>query len=202
VLERFLARTVYPTLTLRDESDGSVSVWRDAVQLADGLPAGVGHDDERLHAAVGWTVFLQEVWGEPGRAHAAFYDGADAVLDGADPAGAPPADPDLVVEVAGPLADHRVTGTAARVEVRAGGAFVTRVRVAASEGVIVADRLRSACTAAGGYSLCQVVVREALLGRPLVAGGPLRARLARGAAARDQLEPAVPAHPPDPSPRR
>src|SRR5262249_42978764 len=75
LLEQFFGVSVYPRLERR-EREGRPSVWRWGVELGE-LRPGAG-----LQETVGWTVFLQELWGRPNWPRARF-DGVDGVEDGA-----------------------------------------------------------------------------------------------------------------------
>jgi peptidoglycan/xylan/chitin deacetylase (PgdA/CDA1 family) len=57
-LLRHYCQPVYRQLTYQKEESG-ISVWRGSVCLARGLT----QTEEQLHDRVGWTVFLQELWG-------------------------------------------------------------------------------------------------------------------------------------------
>jgi len=85
-LGRFFERAVYPTIERRT-GDAGTELWRGPVRLAERLSEDAAARTEALHDAIGWTVFLQELWGEPARDAAWFYD--DSRSD--DPAPAAPA---------------------------------------------------------------------------------------------------------------
>ncbi|HEY6759203.1 MAG TPA: trifunctional glycosyltransferase/class I SAM-dependent methyltransferase/polysaccharide deacetylase [Baekduia sp.] len=179
ILRRHLAATVYPELSV--ERDARIRVRRGRVELAD-VPAAPEVDTPHaLHAAVGWSVLLQEVWGRPEWSHDQFYDLGDKPARD-DREGPVVARADLgVVEIAEPL--PAVTGVDGPLDVDVALAGIpllrVRVRVApARDGQVSAQALRGAISYAAGFELCHVVVREALL---LYAGAPgasLRERLA------------------------
>jgi peptidoglycan/xylan/chitin deacetylase (PgdA/CDA1 family)/SAM-dependent methyltransferase len=130
------------------------------------------------HDEVGWTVFLQELWGRPGWSAERFYDG-HAAEPGARLAHAE--DGWLTVEASDELPDVELGDETVQVVFTVGGAAIALVPISGSAG---RGRLRAALTRATGTELCQVAVREGLLGAPL--GGPcLRERLA--AAAEERL---------------
>lgn len=57
---------------LRYETDETgVSVWRDSLCLATGLPPETS--EQQIHDRIGWTVFLQELWDLPNWAESDFY---------------------------------------------------------------------------------------------------------------------------------
>ena len=61
-LGRFFARGVYPDLDFRKEGSGFACL-RNGLRLATGLTVETGFED--VHDRVGWTIFLQELWGLP-----------------------------------------------------------------------------------------------------------------------------------------
>jgi peptidoglycan/xylan/chitin deacetylase (PgdA/CDA1 family)/2-polyprenyl-3-methyl-5-hydroxy-6-metoxy-1,4-benzoquinol methylase len=149
------------------------------VRLAEGLPRDEEERAGAVHDAVGWAVLLQELWGEPERALGWFYAG-----DGAAAAPASP-QPTARFEIAAPLADLPSGAPVASVELRLGGAPLALVHVPVTGGVVPSAVLRARATAAGGYELARVAVREGIIGRPLGDPAPLRTRLAEAAAHAD-----------------
>jgi hypothetical protein len=180
VLGLFLDRGVYANqITIRKELAGT-SVWRGAVCLARGLGAAPepASQSSWLHQEVGWTVFLQELWGRPHWVAADFYDPARRD------------EPATVRRVEGATASIEVSGAPVSlkasvddlwVEIRVGGLPTGSVRVSTKAGRISAQQLRAAVTTAGGLELCRAAVREAILGQPLDQEGTLRERLAQAA---------------------
>jgi peptidoglycan/xylan/chitin deacetylase (PgdA/CDA1 family)/GT2 family glycosyltransferase/predicted TPR repeat methyltransferase len=183
VLGRFFGHTIFPALDVRGGRAGS-EVWRGGTRLHDGLPSDLPADRvERtaaLHAAVGWPVFLQELWGEPSRATPWFYD---AQADDRKRAAAPAADDPPAVEASAPIEDVAASGREATAELRIGGAPVALVSVPTHRGVASAHAILARCTHVAGLELFRVAVREGLLGSSLRDPTPLRERLA-GAARR------------------
>src|SRR5205823_1218589 len=86
------------------------------------------------------------------------------------------------VEVSEPVPDVWVGERALNVEVLAGGAPVGLVEVPAQRGLATAAALREAITNECGVELALVAMREALIGRPLPMGTPLRELLHEAAA--------------------
>jgi len=189
LLGRFFARSLYPLLEIRREG-AFASVWRGDVCLADRLPAEEAVLHARLHEAVGWTVFLQELWGRPAWRRDEFYDPTREGEPGAVCSGGGEV---RAVEASHELPDLETGGRSMEVELRVGGVPVALVAVPSQGGRIPAQGLRAALTAATGYELCRAAVREGLISLPLSGGGTLRERL--GAAAsrtRDRESPARP----------
>lgn len=176
---RLFASTVYPTLDRA--SGGEVS--------RNGLPLGTVEDGDgdALHDAIGWHVFLQELWGTPNEPWDAFYaDGSAAVGRRAS----------AILKLRGRRVDWEVsraprTGNAAGrgpclVVPAVGGHALGMIRAASSSH----RALRALVTRTCGLELCISAVREAVIGRPSAAPGNLRDRLAAVAAAKgSSLEP-------------
>jgi peptidoglycan/xylan/chitin deacetylase (PgdA/CDA1 family) len=135
----------------------------------------------RRHDAVGWTVFLQQLWGRVDWPAAAFYDpdrsDPEAITRTAQGAW-------LSIDVLDAPADWSVTGIeAVNVELTIAGAPVCCIQVAAESGRIRASRFRALLTTAAGVELVHVAVREALIGH-MWDGGTLREHLSRRRSAR------------------
>ena len=169
LLGEWFERTCYGELALQREP-GSIAVRRRGVALAAPISQSAAIDAEQRHDAVGWTVFLQELWGRPESDAGALYELGPL-------GGALPAEPARALEVTELLADVR-TDTPLTFALTVGGASVGSLCVAPENGVITAQRLIGQANASFGESLCRVAVREALL-----AAGPSRALRERLAAA-------------------
>lgn len=192
ILGTLFERSVYLRLTVRNGGE-SPSVWRGATLLRQDLELDSANRPVSLHQDVGWTVFLQELWGRPSWTEPRFYDHG---VDEGPSAECRSADGPLVVEVAHDLPDLTVAGGTASVLVDVGGATIGCVTVPAIEGRVSAQALRAAITAQCGMELARVAVREAVIGealpralgprkRPRPGGPPdaIRARLAARAEA-------------------
>ena len=131
----------------------------------------------RAPGRFGWDLFLQELWGRPGWPMSTFYDPA-AVREEASRRHA---GGDLEIEVAAELPAVEAAGPVDAL-LRVGGAAVGRVPLPRQK-ILGAHELRAELTQAGGFELCRVAVREAILGRPFTDPGSLRERLARAAPA-------------------
>ena len=172
ILWRFFQRTLYPGLE-HSVRRGEARLWE-----------GEALTTREWHDRIGWPVFLQELWGEPGWSPEWFYSPPPEVEETSDPL--PVTEGWTTIEVSRPL-PHLVSpeilpeegeGTAA-VALAVGGVVIGGVKVPVP---IRAADLRAALTRAGGFELCRAAVREALIGRPLD-GPPLRQRLAAHAGA-------------------
>jgi glycosyltransferase involved in cell wall biosynthesis/peptidoglycan/xylan/chitin deacetylase (PgdA/CDA1 family) len=189
IVGRFFAHTVYQELSLKRGSNG-LSLQRGNLCLADGLtgmeyplqaerpPPGKHEVWQEIHKQVGWTVFLQEIWGHPDWPSSYFYDPGIreqvATQCCADNGW-------FIVEVSKDLPDVEVSGQELNVVLMVGGVALGVVNIPAKQGFVRAHELRIALTNVGGYELCRVAVREGLLGKPLTESTPLRGRLAAAA---------------------
>jgi peptidoglycan/xylan/chitin deacetylase (PgdA/CDA1 family)/2-polyprenyl-3-methyl-5-hydroxy-6-metoxy-1,4-benzoquinol methylase len=177
ILGGYFARQVYPRLTL-ETGDGQTRIVRDGLSLAeiDSDPADPA--ERRFHDAVGWTVFLQELWGLPGWPMPRFYreeteeESPEAL----------PSDPTIVIDVCDPI-PSLASETPVTVEWTVGGVSVCVTTTSPTNGVITAQRLRIGVTHQAGIELARAAVREAVLERLLDDGVPLRERLAERARA-------------------
>lgn len=181
LLGQVLDRTLYThALTIRSESDGA-SVWRRGHCLARGLGEEPRPEvrGSWLHDAVGWTVFLQELWGRPESSGAEFYDPS-----GEEPkAQARAIDGTTVsIEVSEALQPLDVSTDHLWVDCRVGGASIGWVLIPNVTGRITTPQLRASLTTAGGFEMCVAAVREGLVGHPLAEPRSLRTRLAAAAA--------------------
>lgn len=205
ILERVFARTIYPALQMRQEADRT-AVWRGALRLAEDIGADENARGAKLHAAAGWVVFLQELWGRPTWGLTPFYDEraaaadigtlAERTVDGRS-ASLEVSDDlvDLVLAQAGDWPNAaRGRGEPLDVELTVAGIPVTGLTIPAEEGRIGGPRLLARLTEAGGFEVCRIAVREAIIGLPVGDGATLRQRLAK--AARARRAPGQPPRPP------
>jgi hypothetical protein len=131
-----------------------------------------------LHEQIGWTTFLQEIWGRPDWSNEHFYDPEvveetllrKCIDDGC-----------LTLEVSEELPDIEVAVPELNVVLTVGGVAIERVSIPVEQNLVTAQTLRVALTTASGFELCRICVREGLLGRPLSEPIPLRVRLAEAA---------------------
>ncbi len=172
ILRAWFSVQVYPALSLTREG-GITRVARGDLDLGD--LAGDQPDSlpSALHDAVGWTIFLQELWGFPGWPMDRFYQAGDEDHDTPVPATG-----DIVLEIAAPVPAVS-TENPIRVEWTLAGISMGLMTMEPVDGLVTAQRLRSAATQFLGFELARVAVREALVGQPLDNGESLRERLAR-----------------------
>ena len=185
ILGRFFEAGIYRDLRTRQQR-GTRLLFRGSVPLGPALEDGA--DFRTLHDHIGWTLFLQELWGAPDQRLADFYDpGARRVRRrrGVTIACEPGDWIELEVAHAPPrIRCRRVangTPEPIHVIVAIGGARVTTLELSGPD--LDSARLRATITGVVGLELCRVAVREGLLGRPLDPAVPLRERLRNAAAA-------------------
>jgi peptidoglycan/xylan/chitin deacetylase (PgdA/CDA1 family)/SAM-dependent methyltransferase len=163
IIGRFFEKTVYPDLLFKKEETG-LSVHRGTVCLAEDLSEEESSSWAKLHNRVGWTLFLQEIWGRPQWLVSRFYDniseekteGLRKVLDKA-----------ATVEVGGELTDLEVSGEWLDVEFMAGGTTVAFLTLPVEGKRVHAQQLRATLTKEMGFELCRAAVREGIIGAPL-----------------------------------
>ena len=173
ILDRFFSRTIYSGITIERAGDVTRVRRGDAVLLetTDSEP-----DDLRatLHERVGWTIFLQELWGRPAWQTDRFYDphATDAAPhETIDMAGRTW----IAVEASRDLPDL-VTGQPVQSVLTAAGIALGVITLEPDGQMISAQHLRATISHAAGLELAHTCVREGLLGGPL-SGPPLRQRL-------------------------
>jgi hypothetical protein len=177
LLGRFFARTIYPDLDFQEQGNGFACL-RDGLRLASGLTLEDCAFAE-LHDRVGWTVFLQEIWGLPDWSEDRFTKGA-LEIPASGIGGTPKR---MRLEIAGSLGNLDTRAGEVELSVTLGGAGLLSFRVPARRRAVTAQQLRAAIIRKCGTELCRVAVREGIVGR-LLSGPPLRARLAAAAAQR------------------
>jgi glycosyltransferase involved in cell wall biosynthesis/peptidoglycan/xylan/chitin deacetylase (PgdA/CDA1 family)/protein-L-isoaspartate O-methyltransferase len=172
LLRAFLGETVYPGLTWRGSSAlESRGIWyRGSVALG-----GEMRRDSDPHNAIGWTVLLQEIWGDPTASAESFYETASAPKSG----NAEAHEGSGVVDISRPLSARRATGNVLRLIPVLGGATAEIVDVPVEErdGVASATAQRAAITVGLGVHLSELTAREALIGVPIHDGRTIRQRL-------------------------
>jgi peptidoglycan/xylan/chitin deacetylase (PgdA/CDA1 family)/SAM-dependent methyltransferase len=179
ILGRFFERTVYRELRVLWESR-DISVWRGQLHLGNLLPDSNHPFWSQVHNSIGWTVFLQEVWGHPDWPLDRFYDPGFAEektpLHLAENGW-------LTIEVSGNIPDIEFQGQELNIVLTVGGVAIGVIAIPVRQNILRAHELLVALTIGSGYELCRVAVREGLLGRPM-ADQPvsLRARLSEAAA--------------------
>ncbi len=134
---------------------------------------------ENLHDKIGWTVFLQDIWGRPDWPLDRFYD-PNAVEETATKR---IDDSWVAIEVSEELSHLELAVPELNVMLKVGGVALRVVTVAVEQNLVTAQALRAALTTASGIELCRACVREGLLGRALAEPKSLRVRLAQAAIA-------------------
>jgi peptidoglycan/xylan/chitin deacetylase (PgdA/CDA1 family) len=174
VLGRFFAESLYPQLQ-RERDDTGWTLRREGRTLASSLPGGSAPDWSAVHDRIGWTVFLQEIWGQPAAAEAEFYWLAPAERARFAAAEAEPDGAWLPIELSDPKGDRVLWRRRTRLLLTVGGVPIVEKSIA-HRGRVRAATLRAAFTLEAGFELCRAVVREALIGHG--GTGTLRERLA------------------------
>ena len=164
IIRRFFEHTVYPRLNIRRESAG-LSLWRGSLCLAQSLPSDEFVVKQQMHEVVGWTVFLQEIWGRPDWPNECFYD-AQTVEEGIV-AKVSAKNNWVTIEVSEDIPAVEVSGRELNVLVTAGGASLAVVTLPVQGNIVCAQALRAALTDACGMELCRAVVREGLIGKSM-----------------------------------
>ena len=172
LLGLYFAATIYPRLSVKGRGDRT-TIRRGRVLLArDAAP----DDGYSLHRAVGWTVFLQELWAAPGHPLGRFYQPRRhrlrrfrEMIDRASNSAA--------VEISADLPGIAGRDSPLDLELRLAGVALTTIRVDPGRRRVDAEKLRSFITSATGMELCSVAVREAVIGLPLEDPRSLRERL-------------------------
>ena len=170
--DSIFSATVYPRLSVLCRGDRA-TIRRGRRRLATAV-AMDAHD--ALHRAVGWTVFLQELWGEPRLSLGRFYRARSYRLERfrrmIDRAGTT-----ATVEITDELPGIAGRNSPLDLEVRLAGIPLTTIRVVSGRRRVDSEKLRSFINAATGMELCRVAVREAVIGIPLDDPRTLRERL-------------------------
>ena len=174
ILGVFFARTIYPAL--HESHLGKGRVTRGVVTVGPAPPSGTSRDDPAFHDLVGWTVFLQELWGKRRWPEPWFYRSGKTHDGPAAPGGREL----MQFEIS---ESDRWIPTRDPVLVTVGGAPLLAAALPARRGARI-----GAITTQGGYELCRLAVREGLLGQPLDGRSTLRARLARAALKRREAQ--------------
>lgn len=181
ILELFFRHNLYDAL-INGPEPANFQVRRKALALT-GNPS---LNMPEVHNKLGWTVFLQELWGRPDWPLDYFYKSS---LKQKGAAQSHLEDNWYAIEVSAALSDLTVRHEELTVVVLVGGTAIGTVIVPVKQNKVTAQQLQVALTFATGLELCRACVREALIGRSLSDPTPLRERLAR-LAARSSPQPA------------
>ncbi|HEU5099153.1 MAG TPA: glycosyltransferase, partial [Roseiflexaceae bacterium] len=178
IVGRFFARTIYRSLRVEQDSSG-ISIWRGSLCLAHQPTDTKLAFWKKIHDLIGWTIFLQELWGLEEWPSERFYD--SHMLDTA-PRRQHTGDTWLTFDLADDLCDIEVAGPSLDLAISVGGSIIGAVTIPSAQGVVRAQNIRAAVTSATGMELCRAVVREGLIGSSFRGSDPLRVRLAAAAA--------------------
>ncbi len=171
LLGRFFESTRYRGYTFREHGE-TCSAWREGECIATGLPKEEPARRQALHDAIGWDLFLLDLWQGEGDTYASGDAGRSVSPDSAHGW--------TVWEASAPPVDVQLTNGAADLLVTAGGVAVAMLRLAGEGRVIPAHELPRWVSEATGFELCRVAVREALVGRAWDGVASIRAALQRG----------------------
>lgn len=174
LLSRFLGDTVFPSCEVV-EADGVVAIRRAGHTLAT-LPPGARDGRARdLMTAAGWSIFIQELLGDP-------HLTLDDLYAGQCPSDAEPvtvSDATLAFDLSDARSDLITNAATLNVRCTVGGAHLCDLPVPVSDGrLAVGDLVRRAAEAAPA-ELVRLAVREGVIGWPVQNGLPLRDRLRR-----------------------
>ncbi|MBD0288145.1 MAG: polysaccharide deacetylase family protein, partial [Flavisolibacter sp.] len=161
ILGKFFENTVYKRQLSGGENDD------------EGFAAQV----EEVHNRIGWTVFLQQLWGRPDWPADRFYDAQyleENMVQTLEASALP------AIEVSAGLPAIEMADEKFSAIFTAGGVAVGVIHLSVSNNTISPQAIRVAITTAGGFELCRVCVREALIGKPFNSTS-LRERLAQAA---------------------
>ncbi len=190
ILGRFFTGSVYPSLAASKHPDGW-AVRRGSHSLATGLAGNGTMSWATAHDQIGWTVFLQELWGNPDSTSDDFYNATPDRTAPAPAAIVTITAPLFAVEASEPWPDAWTVGDGVAAVLTVGGAPVVQTRLSA--GLVTARALRARLTAESAFELCCASVREGLIGQPFTATESLRSRLAaRAETRRAKLRPIAP----------
>lgn len=177
ILGRFFEYLLYPDFTIKQEPEG-LTIQRGNLHLAEKLPESKEFW-KQAHKQVGWTVFLQEIWGYPQWSQNLFYE---QQAEQKETTKRLLVKDYLVVEVSDELFDIEVSSNSLNIVVTVGGVAIGAFIMPVQPGIVSAQRLRSTILLESGLELCLAAVREGLLGRPITEKISLRTRLAEAVA--------------------
>lgn len=178
ILGHFFENTIYPHLRLEREAD-TFSLWRGDLCLAQDIPPKKAFSWSELHDDIGWTIFLQEVWGKPSWPTAAFYNPQHEPTSAFDVYSLPGK---LHIEVSNSVPGVLTHRKSLTIIATVGGAKLGDVTLPVTNYKVSAQEIRAAVTSMADFALCRLAVRQALIGRPLNDPTNLRQRLQQAAA--------------------
>jgi len=177
-LLRYYFQPLYRQLTYQPDAEG-ISVWRGSLCLAKGLPET--NLEDQLHDRIGWTVFLQELWGLPQWAESDFgrpywkslvkdiitvgrrlraskspWAGIQHAEDGW-----------IVVEISNPMPAVWLSSSELHLVPTLGGVPLGVIQLTDQRGWVPAQMLRRTIIHHCGLELITAALREGLLGYPV-----------------------------------
>lgn len=185
ILGRFFERTIYRDLRFEKETT-RLSIYRGKLALVRGLSEGECESWARLHDRIGWTVFLQELWGRPDWLQDRFYN--SAVREKTARARKIPGNV-ATVSVETEIPDLEVSHPLMDIEFMVGGAAVAFLTFPAEGKRVRAQQLRAWLNREMGFELCRAVVREGLIGvGAALNGSTLRELLTQSAKQAEKID--------------
>jgi GT2 family glycosyltransferase/peptidoglycan/xylan/chitin deacetylase (PgdA/CDA1 family) len=190
ILALFFQSHIYPECSQFSSSNG-IDIWRDGVFLGSTAKTPASHFWDLAHESIGWTVFLQEFWGQKDWGLNQFYDAVSPADDSA-PVPLDAASSEPCFDICRRLSDLQTGSPHIDALVVAAGIPLGRIRIPAKAGVIRAGAIRATINDEIGKELVRMVVRNVIIGRSF--GEPpdaIRARLIRLGEARQKQQEVV-----------
>ncbi|MBV6519765.1 MAG: hypothetical protein DCC43_07815 [Candidatus Brocadia sp.] len=191
IFKRYFECTVRPNLSMKRNQLG-FSIWRKNLCLVEAIPGNEHTVEQQLYEKVGWTVFLQEVFGCQNLPLDGFYQtkleipsikhGWKSLIKKfcarhmksheriskrkVKPLHSVPGNW-LMVEIAERLSDVEVSGKELNIVLTVGGVVLNVIIIPVIGNIVHRKELRVAIATTCGLELCRAAVREGLLGRPI-----------------------------------
>jgi hypothetical protein len=178
LLRQFLYRTVFPTLHLELAGE-RLRVRRNGVLIGE-VEAAERPDDSALFEAVGWTVFVQELFGMSDCPSSAIYAASESEHDTPIRLDHPL----LECDISTPLRAVQSDTSTVVVRCRIGAAVLSDVTVQTTGGIIEAGTIRRAIADTRPNETVRLAAREGIIDWPVQDGIALSARFAIRSAAR------------------
>ncbi|RJP72998.1 MAG: glycosyltransferase [Ignavibacteriales bacterium] len=130
---------------------------------------------EVLHDFIGWTIFLQELWGLDEWTSDDFYREKSIKNTGTT---IKAFDKIIMLEISEPLPKIDSAHDNLNIAVAVGGEVIGLVNIETANGIIQPGRLCTKININTGYELCRAAVRNGIIGKEFLSGFSLRKRLA------------------------
>lgn len=181
IIGQFFEKTIYQELTVKQDTAG-LSIWRGSLCLAAGLPEDKYLFWQGIHNKIGWTVFLQEIWGLPDWPQELFYRYKPQNRSFRPTISKYYKNSNwLVIEASENIPDVEIPDRKINAIFMVGGVAIGTMIIAVKNTRVRAQELRAVFTKITGFELCRIAVREGLLGKPINKPISLRERLATAA---------------------